>query len=495
MRLGGLAWLPLCISTALSGEVPDTRREVLPSSAVWIVPGMWVQDIVDVHPPGTTYLFGPGVHRLQQITPKDGDRFIGTAGARLSGARVLAGARREGRFHVLDQPGPIRAAARHGVCQPDFPLCDRPRALFLDDEPLRPVARLDDVAPGRWYLDEETGRVFLAEDPAGRLVELTVTPFAFGGAARGVTIQGLTVERYASPNQRGAINDAGAGHGWTIRDNLVRHNYGQGINLGPRNRAIGNRVHGNGQLGIGGSGDGILVEGNEIARNAWNGVDCEWECGGAKWGEARGLTVRDNHVFDNGGTGLWTDENCRDVLFEANRVERNARAGISHEVSFRAVIRDNVLRGNGAGTHRWGWRAQIQVQNASDVMVVGNVVETDRAAGGNGIALIQQDRGPAYRLRDVAVLRNDVTMAGGPGFAAGWFADFDPEGVKAGGNRFEANRYRVPDAAAALWFANSPVGFASWQAVGADRAGTAEAVTSAPAGSAPARRAGKPHDR
>jgi hypothetical protein len=307
-------------------------------------------------------------------------------------------------------------------------------------------------------------------------VELAHLPFAFGGSARDVTIENLTVEKYASGNQGGAINHRGRGTGWTTRNCDVLRNSGYGINVGAGGSVIGNRVNHNGQLGIGGgTARGMLVEGNEIAFNAWNGVDCDWECGGAKWGAVTDLVVRGNHVHDNGGVGLWTDEACSRVTFVGNLIERNARAGISHEISQRAVIRDNRLIGNGTAGSTWGWHGQIQIQNSQGVEVYGNQVELDPVRGGNGIILIQQDRGAGMGLRNIAVTGNTLTMRGGDGTLMGWFADFDAGSVPGANIRFESNRYSVfsLDPSNDAWSNNAPLSFAQWQAAGFDVHGSA----------------------
>jgi len=484
-------FLRRCIAVSLAGLVvvlalPGLAKAlgpsdgiVLPASAILITPGSHAQSIVEAHPPGSAFVFGPGVHRLQQIFPRRSDSFFGAPGARLNGSVVLTDASRLGGRYVFDGPAPHRNMERHGVCQSAYPLCDRPLALFLDDQPLRVVGSVEEVVSGSWFFDEQRHRIYLADDPAGRVAEITHTPFAFGGDAQDVTIENLTIEKYASSNQQGAINGRGAGVGWTVRHNDVLRNYGYGIAMGARNRAIGNRAMYNGQIGIGGgSAAGMLVEGNEIAFNVWNGVNCEWECGGGKWGEVTDLVLRGNHVHHNDGLGLWTDDWCSGVVFADNLIERNARAGISHEISQRAVIRNNRLIGNGTGGFAWGWHAQIQIQNSQDVEVYGNHIELDPVAGGNGITLIQQDRGAGLGLRNIAVTGNVLVMAGGGGTLAGWFADFEAERVAGSSIRFESNEYVVPSLPSPIraWSMDRPLLFQQWQAAGFDAHGTIRAM-------------------
>jgi len=469
--------LPLLALSEVAKALGPAAGLALPASAVPIPVGSHAQSIVEANPPGTTFIFGSGVHRLQQIIPRTGDRFLGAPGARLNGAVILTMPSQLGGGFVFDGVTPHSQAERHGQCQPAYPRCDRPFALFLGDQPLRAVARLEDVAPGTWFFDEDRGRIHVANNPSGQTAELTHTPFAFGGNARDVTIENLTVEKYASGNQRGAINHRGAGIGWTIRNNDVLRNYGYGIAMGAGNRAIQNRANHNGQLGIGGgTARGMLVEGNEIAFNAWNGVDCDWECGGAKWGAVTDLVLRGNHVHHNRGVGLWTDDQCSNVVFADNLIEWNARAGISHEISQRAVIRNNRLISNGTEGSTWGWNGQIQIQNSQNVEIYGNQLELDAARGGNGLILIQQDRGPGLGLRNIAVTGNTLIMRGGDGTLAGWFADFDPKTVSTSNIRFESNHYLVfsLEFSNDAWSNNMALTFQQWQAAGFDRFGAAE---------------------
>ena len=54
-------------------------------------------------------------------------------------------------------------------------------------------------------------------------------------------------------------------------------NYAVGISAHDGSQIIGNYVHDNGQMGLGGFGDNILVQGNEIAMNGyWSGIDVLW---------------------------------------------------------------------------------------------------------------------------------------------------------------------------------------------------------------------------
>lgn len=448
---------------------------ILLSVAVQLTPGDDIQAAVDAHPANTAFHLAAGTYRIQTVLPKNGDRFIGDAGAILDGAELLERFDRAGSLYVARNVPIDPDTVIQGVCRKGYPRCDHPQDLYFDGVPLRAVAKLSKVKPGTFFYDYDHDAVYFADDPAGRTVELSYRPFAFGGEARGVTIQGLVVENYAAADQPGAVGDHGEGAGWTIAGNEVRWNHGVGVIGGANGDIAHNVIHHNGEMGIGGGGTrGAVVENNEIAFNVWNGTDCGWECGGAKWAVVTGLRVTGNYVHDNQGDGLWTDIGCRDVVFDGNDIEDNLYAGISHEISGTAVISNNILKRNGARSFGWGWQGQIQIQNSSDTQVFGNTLELDPARGGNGIMIVQQDRGHGELPKRNSIHDNDITMAGGGGAVAGWFADYKPKLFAKSGNLFDHNRYHVTAPGGDFWAPNDWKSFAAWQATGQDANSTVD---------------------
>lgn len=425
-----------------------------PPGAVVVGVDADLQAMADAAGPGATLWLEAGVHREQAVTPLDNQRFTGAEGAVMNGARLLDGFVRDGENYVVGgqtQEGE-RRAAEEGLDA--FPRAAYPDAVFVDDKPLQPVGSLAELAPGRFFFDYAADRIYVRDDPAGHAVEAAVSPYAFAGGATGVTIEGLTVEKYAAPVQYGAIGHHTPPVGWTIQDNEVRLNYGVGILAGTDTKLLGNHVHDNGEMGLGGSGDNILVEGNELAANGFfSGIDPFWEGGGAKFAVTRGLVVRDNLSHDNNGYGLWTDIDNIDTLYEGNRLQGNSGGGINHEISYDAVIRDNSFAGNGAAVPEWLWGSAIQIQNSQQVEIYGNTV--DMTGGGNGIGLIQQDRGDGahgpYVTAGNAVHDNLLIAPAADAGAFGAVADSDEAALLAAGNSFDHNEYRVTSAADDHW--------------------------------------------
>jgi hypothetical protein len=383
-----------------------------------------------------------GVYRMQTIEPLNGQSFYGASDAILNGSRLLTDFTEVDGHWVVDgqtQQGERREIdeAAEGAQRPGYP-----DAVYINDHPLTPVDSIDQVKAGTFFFDYDQDRIYLGDDPTGQTVEAAVSVQAIASDANNVTVTGLTVEKYATPTQVGAISGDGAN--WVVSGNEVRLNYGVGINVGNDGKILDNIVHDNGQMGLAAGGNNILVEGNEVASNGfWSGIDVLWEGGGAKFTETNGLMVRDNYSHDNNGYGLWTDIDNINTTYEGNRIEYNSMGGINHEISYDASIHDNSFVGNGGNGLTWLWGSAIQVQNSQNVEIFNNVI--DASSGGNGIGLIQQDRGTGAYGDYVTVNNNvhDNTLTLSSQSGVGAVADTNEEVMLNGGNTFSHNDYQV----------------------------------------------------
>ena len=85
-----LTILPLfliILSCTLFEKDEDEKEDT--SQGIEINTGDDIQVIVDANPAGATFIIKAGVHRMQEIWPKDGNTFIGEDGAILNGSRIL----------------------------------------------------------------------------------------------------------------------------------------------------------------------------------------------------------------------------------------------------------------------------------------------------------------------------------------------------------------------------------------------------------------------
>ncbi|MEK9809946.1 MAG: right-handed parallel beta-helix repeat-containing protein, partial [Candidatus Nanopelagicales bacterium] len=450
-----------------------------PGGSVSITVGTDIQSVVNANPAGTVYWIQAGTHRHQSITPKNGDQFWGEYGAILSGAKVLTGAVADGsdwRYDGQTQEGGLAGFA----CLPGFPRCRYVEDLWIDGVWQKHVDSRGAMTANTWYFDYAADRIYIRNNPAGKLVETSVTARAFQGSASNVLIRNLVIEQYATLAQDGAVR-AENGSGWTVRNCDIRKNHAYGIRTGSGLSVYNTKLNDNGQIGSGGPGSVILFDTCEFARNNVAGFDYGWEGGGSKWAETDHLTVRYCYVHDNVGPGLWTDINNYLTLYEYNVVEDNIDKGIFHEISFDCIIRYNQVRRNGFGFIDWLWGAGIIVAASggidSDIVVHDNIVE-DNA---DGIALIQQNRGSGephgsgygvlpWHNKNILV-RDNIIRLGGTNRQTG--AVDDAGDLSYGRNiRFVNNTYFLAGADAFCFEWLGAKNQAGWQAAGQDLTGT-----------------------
>jgi len=432
-------------STPATAGVADVP---CPRGAIAVEPGASIQAAVDSAGEGAAFCLKNGTHRVQLVRPRSRQSFYGEGRSVLNGSRLLTDFSREGHYWVA--AGQSQRGRKHGECARTAPACDRPEGVFIDDKPLDQVLSKDRLGSNRFYFDYPNSKIYLADDPSNRKVEATVAAFAFESPSNGVLIRNIVVEKYASVAQKGAIQTT-EGTGWVVENCEVRLNSGAGIGIGTGGRVRDCDIHHNGQTGIAGHGRDIRVERNKIWSNNIYGFDYTWEAGGVKIALSDGVAFLGNHVHDNIGPGLWCDIDCRNVVYEGNLVENNHDIGIFHEISFKAVIRNNVVRHNGRGYRGGFWRAEIGVAASQDVEVNNNTLTI--AAGGCGIVLIDQGRptknGGKYKTRNNTVHDNDSTFEGAAcagGVSDVSFLDENFTIITDGNNSFDSNLYRVPRA-------------------------------------------------
>ncbi len=415
------------------------------------------QAIVDGAPEGTTFRFSPGVYRNFSIQPKKGDTFEGAAGASLNGSAVLIFRQSKPGLWSADV-GSLPAETVNAGAPCDALLknadgshytvgCTHSRSMYRNNSPLWRVATLQEVGPGKWYFDDSSKQAWIGDNPAGIVLELGAMPDAFHGNAQNVTITALSIEKYATPAQHGAV-DCQGGSGWAINGNTIRLNHARGIGFThcDATRISGNRITMNGNLGIGGCcATDAVVEDNEIDNNNYARFDVTWEAGGAKTSGTTALVARKNNVHDNLGCGLWSDIGAIFTVYDGNTVTNNTMCGIFYEISHGASIVRNTVGQNGTDAKvrsgpggGWLYFAQILVSTSNNVVVESNTVIVGNV--GNGITVIDQQRGSdAMGLlvsRDNLVIGNKITYqsAGGATGAAS-----DRDAVFENNNIFEDN--------------------------------------------------------
>ncbi|GAB4521138.1 MAG: hypothetical protein OHK0046_32160 [Anaerolineae bacterium] len=468
--------------------------------AVTITPGGNIQATINANPPGTEYIFAAGIHRLSSsFTPKSGDTLRGEEGAVLNGARVLTGWVQDGvRWYISGQPTPIIAPASIqgiAVTTPEGPRANWLIDLFVENVPFAHVDDLSNLGVGTWFFDDQTGRVYIGENPANfDLIELSQAPYALlGDITSGVTVRDLVVEKFANRHQEGALHLTNTTN-YTVENVTCRLNHGLGIKYGDGAHIHRCTLVDNGQLGLGGLGDNAVIENCEIARNNFARYNSDFEAGGTKFSQMNGSTIRNNYIHSNLGKGLWLD--IDNGFYAANVIERNIcynneSVGLYLELSWDCIVRDNWSGYNAVNDWDGGlYGAQIYIANSSDVDAYNNTVVIP-AGGGNGITIRQSDRGFSpnngleWLCNNNEFRDNRVVHLGTVNHRNGGRAFYkETQFHLAGNNRFRGNDYYVQSASSLLWkWQAVDHNFTTWQnSFGQDVGGTITAVAEWPAG-------------
>jgi parallel beta-helix repeat protein len=441
------------------------RQSYDPTYDVAVPVGKFSQSLIDTHPPGTRFRIAAGTHRLpHSLEPKKYQQFLGAPGSIVSGAKVLTDWRSAGpHWYVSGQTQRLPTTpvgGSIGSCKPEYPRCFRGEDVFLDGRLLRHVGSLDQVGPGRYFFDYERDRIYIGDDPSGHVIETSVAAQALVSNASGVVVQNLVIEMFGGHGQSAAVHGGGS-PGWSLIDCEVRFNHGAGAKVSS-GVVAGSYVHHNGKFGLAGSGEGNRVIGNEIAYNNTAGYDRG--AGGAKWVLNDGLVVKNNWSHHNDGPGLWTDISNIDTVYEDNLITDNAKAGIMHEISYRAIIRNNTIRRNGhrLGSAWWVGGAGVYVVNSPDVEVYSNTIVGNGAGvmgrHGESRTNTRLNTNGATALRNFHVHDNTITMSAGRTGIVSDSADTFLEDR----NRFVANNYSVDDVDGRYW---------EWRRVSGDASG------------------------
>jgi parallel beta-helix repeat protein len=428
-----------------------------------------LQAAVNANPGATTFCLTAGTHRLAAyVIPKTGDSFIGQAGAVLNGSKDITALFTVSGGYWVASGQTQQNAVVTGQCASGT-ACQYADDVFFDDKPLQRVPTLTNLGPGRFYFDYGNDQIWIGDNPAGHKVEAAVATRALKGwqtSAENVTVQGLTVEKFANEAGIGAINGR---RSWTVKDCDVLLNHGVGVQAGT---ILINHIHDNGQLGISfDTTSGLLFDGNEIDRNNYAGFDPNWEAGGIKVLKSSHVTMSNNYVHENKGPGLWADTDNIYITYSGNRIENNSGPGIDHEVSYDATITGNTITGNGFGRGGTLQGAGILLQDSSNVDIYANALSGNNEA----IGLTQINRGSGtygtYTTQNDTIHDNTIGLDGSYTGMADW--DNNPSVYTSMGNKWANNHYTAAcgNTTPFLWANPGRMSYAQWVADGNDITG------------------------
>jgi parallel beta-helix repeat protein len=334
--------------------------------------------------------------------------------------------------------------------------------------------------------------------------------FAFYGDANstgpaGVIIQNFTIQNYATPLQRGAIQDYN-GPKWVIQGNDIEHNAAAAVATGDYVRVLNNKLDSNAQEGFSAHGTGGLYQGNDISDNndelgsdPNNGSWAGWEAGAGKAAFTTNLTFKNNVINNNGCNGLWMDTDNYGTVVENNTIDNNCGAGVYEEDSYNFTITGNDIESNGmpsspggGGQPGWAFGAAIQLRRSGCIRGVTCLIADNTVYDNyNGIDLIESPATQApgqygnYYVQNVTVQDNGISAT--KGALTGAWQDGEGNLVFSNGNSWQGNNYCVSQAPHPNdgytygwfgWLNGWTDSFSAWKGYAGDAKGTFTVTTS-----------------
>lgn len=456
-----------------------------------------LDSLIAVSSAGDTIVIAAGLHRLQgSSSPKNAMTFIGEDGAILSGARKLTAG-----SWVEEYPDSLwyyGSQTQEGTalypCQSGYSRCSKPEELFFNDTTrVKHVASLADVhSDTSWYFDYTNDRIYIGFNPASKdSIETSVTTaFILGSRnADNLYFYNLTIEKYANPGPRGAIDPCtsnartSCGRGWTMRRITARYNHGCGVVLDTLGTLKSSIIHHSGYSGLESWRDSTTIDSCIFHTNNQAYFDMGY-AGTFKVLESNGGVVTNSIAHDNNGQGMWWDVNNINITVRNNTSYNNRNSGFFYEISYNATIQNNVAYNNGHGNAQSWWSPGILIAASGGVASDSILVSCNQLYGNyNAIWLNQQSRGTGTYgrriIRNVKVRNNAIHMgAGSAGAQDDWSAIGDSL-YSQWGNTFSGNKWVTSTLGAAWKWSDGTRSFATWQSTyGLDTDGSAAAAGS-----------------
>ena len=486
-------------------HLPEVKEAHAACTGVTISPGQSIQAAVDANPSGTTFCIKVGIHRAQQVYPKDNMTFIGEPGTILNGTKVLSAASfvQSGTTWYIGGQTQRLGSTSNGNPSPEGYVpgyaCEAGwnEELFVNNTMrVRRVCSLSEVVPGKWYFDRTASRIYMGDNPTSfSLIETSAAELSFAAyqPTSNVRIENMIIEKYGSNANGGAIGGgwtaqygwATQARHWTIRYVTARHNHADGIHVGPGFLVENCKMHENGQFGVQSNGKDQLgytafatFRNNEVFRNGVVGYSRGWGAGGSKFSWMYGGTLVENNWFhENYGPGIWFDIDNYNTTIRSNLSENNGielfpneggGVGIFYEISYGPTkIYWNISRNNR--------EIGIWDSSSSDVEIYENAVYGNRI----GInAIHDSNRTPG--LNNLYVHHNDVMTSTNAeleflgsnqgitdGLSRATYNYNTYRNYTGPGSEFSNPLFRVNG-----WGSNSVVNFTQWQGHGLDVNGT-----------------------
>jgi hypothetical protein len=236
------------------------------------------------------------------------------------------------------------------LVQPEFPQAGDPDMVFLADRQLTQVGTRAAVVPGTFFVDDPNNRIWIGDNPSGKVVEAATRDEALTIKSGGSIIRGIGFRRYGTHISRLAAVKARATN-ITFENDVFQDNAAAGLSVTSTDVKIRSVSSvGNGQLGVHADGaHRLLVERSLLRGNNREHFSAIAASGGIKATGSDGVVVRRNLVENNLAHGIWLDLSADQGTIVRNVSRGNTSAGIIIEMSLTEVIASNVTNNNAAG--------------------------------------------------------------------------------------------------------------------------------------------------
>jgi Right handed beta helix region len=325
-------------------SVPTRTPTLVPLPTATPVPicSASLQSLIDAAAPGSTMNVPACVYREMARVTKP-LTLNGQGLAEIRGSDIWTGWTRTGNFWVKGPVPQLPTDNDLSHCQPNTDgRCLQAEQVFIDSTPLVWVP--SNPQPGQFSLGSARS-VILADNPSGRMVEVTTRIRWLDIQSDGVAVQGFRMRHAGNAAQQGAIGNQDRA-GFRLRDNVLSDAHGAVVSVGGGRdtHILRNDISRGGQEGINGYKNvDTLIQGNHIHDNNVLGFNPEWEGGALKLAAFTNVTFDNNEVSDNAGSGLWCDILCSGVTISNNRIHRQPFNAIFFEISDDAQIYGNSI--------------------------------------------------------------------------------------------------------------------------------------------------------
>ena len=315
----------------------------------------------------------------------------GQGGAEIRGSDVWTDWTQVGSTWVSTQSVPTFGT--HGSCaSTSNGRCRWAEQVFLDGNGLFQQAAESTPASGEFALNASR-QVVIADNPTGKVVEVTIRRRWAIIEADNVVVNGFTMKHSSVDSQSGAIQARNNVENVVIKNNSLSDAHGAvvGFDNVDSGQLLNNDIYNGGQLGINASyTTNLLIDGNLIHHNNTEQFSTGWEAGALKIVRSTDSVFSNNESSFNAGPGYWCDIDCYNATVSNNLIHDNTSVGIFFEISDTASIYGNKVWENkwNAGGRTWVTEAGIIIASSKNAEVYDNIV----AWHGDGIVVMSQCR-------------------------------------------------------------------------------------------------------